>query len=249
MNLRISNIPTLVSALVIVFSYAGNIAAQRVPVVTQLADMQNQIDQLRSDVDYLLSQVRELRGEAGIVETTPAPVTEDTADYIYAHCRLLPNAGIDRDLYEPIVGDIDFKQKTTGGVLSMKLNLYGFQTPYSLHGMHVHTYGDLRRGCGSTGPHYKPRGNDHGAPTDQIRHIGDFGNIQADETGSIRTEMTDNVATLTGQYSVLGRTLLIHGGEDDLGRGGDAGSKRSGNAGVQLGCCVIGFTDGSAWEK
>ena len=47
-------------------------------MVTQLADMQNQIDQLRSDVDYLLSQVRELRGEAGIVETTPAPVTGKT---------------------------------------------------------------------------------------------------------------------------------------------------------------------------
>ena len=41
----------------------------------------------------------------------------------------------------------------------------------------------------------------------------------------------------------------IHGGEDDLGRGGDAGSKRSGNAGVQLGCCVIGLTDGRAWQE
>ncbi len=41
------------------------------------------------------------------------------------------------------------------------------------------------------------------------RHIGDFGNILADETGSINVEFTDNVAKLNGQYSILGRTMLV----------------------------------------
>ena len=40
-------------------------------------------------------------------------ISVDPSDYIFAHCRLMPNAAIERDFYEPIVGDIDFKQKVS----------------------------------------------------------------------------------------------------------------------------------------
>ena len=31
----------------------------------------------------------------------------------------------------------------------------------------------------------------------------------------------------------------VHAGEDDFGRGGDEGSRTTGNAGARLSCCVI----------
>ncbi len=48
------------------------------------------------------------------------------------------------------------------------------------------------------------------------------------------------MATLNWQ--ILGRALVLHEGEDDLGRGvGDKAdeSKKTGNAGARIGCCTI----------
>merc|ERR1711983_84796 len=42
------------------------------------------------------------------------------------------------------------------------------------------------------------------------------------------------------EYSILGKAIVLHAGEDDLGRGGDEGSETTGNAGARLGCCIIG---------
>ena len=32
------------------------------------------------------------------------------------------------------------------------------------HGFHIHASGDLSNGCQSTGPHYNPKGVNHGKP-------------------------------------------------------------------------------------
>ena len=50
-----------------------------------------------------------------------------------------------------------------------------------LHGLHIHELGDLSAGCASTGGHYNPTGAMHGGPADAVRHVGDLGNILADE--------------------------------------------------------------------
>ena len=39
----------------------------------------------------------------------------------------------------------------------------------TLHGFHVHTYGDFTRGCNSTGGHFNPTGVTHAAPNDPVR--------------------------------------------------------------------------------
>ena len=42
--------------------------------------------------------------------------------------------------------------------------------------------------------------------------------------------------------SIIGRAIIVHKDPDDLGKGGDAESKKTGNAGARIGCAVIGFT-------
>ncbi|XP_046545958.1 superoxide dismutase [Cu-Zn]-like [Haliotis rubra] len=126
--------------------------------------------------------------------------------------------------------------------LTIKLELQGFSTDDTvvLHGFHAHELGDLSNGCTSLGGHYNPFGRNHGDRTSTERHVGDFGNIQEAADGSVNTTIIDNVARLFGPNSLIGRSLVIHAGTDDLGRGGNAGSVASGNSGPRVGCCVIG---------
>ncbi|ESO98226.1 hypothetical protein LOTGIDRAFT_78111, partial [Lottia gigantea] len=110
------------------------------------------------------------------------------------------------------------------------------------HGFHIHQLGDITNGCDPTGGHYNPFSGQHGGPDTQDRHYGDLGNLEEDNYGNIKTILTDKVATLTGTYSINGRSMVLHSREDDLGRGGNTGSLSSGNAGSRMGCCVIGYS-------
>ncbi|RUS90878.1 hypothetical protein EGW08_001385 [Elysia chlorotica] len=108
------------------------------------------------------------------------------------------------------------------------------------HGFHIHAFGDLTGGCASTGGHYNPTGVNHGAPEDDVRHVGDFGNLEQAEDGSIDVTFTDPIASLFGDFSVIGRAVVLHQDADDLGKGGNAASLANGNAGARVACCVIG---------
>ncbi|XP_049543760.1 superoxide dismutase [Cu-Zn] isoform X2 [Anopheles darlingi] len=108
------------------------------------------------------------------------------------------------------------------------------------HGLHIHEFGDFSRGCLSTGPHYNPDGNDHGAPEDENRHVGDLGNIVAYSGGLAKVQLADTKITLVGERSIIGRTLSVTEFEDDLGRGGHDYSKTTGNSGNRIACAIIG---------
>ena len=58
----------------------------------------------------------------------------------------------------------------------------------------------------------------HGGVNSEVRHVGDFGNIMAEEDGvaKINFEVT-NFPDMAGPKSIIGRTLVIHEKEDDLG--------------------------------
>lgn len=80
----------------------------------------------------------------------------------------------------------------------------------------------------------------HGAPEDEERHVGDLGNIEAGSDGVARISITDKVIALSGDFNVLGRAVVVHSGEDDLGKGGQSDSLTTGHAGSRVACGVIG---------
>ncbi|XP_023234313.1 superoxide dismutase [Cu-Zn]-like isoform X2 [Centruroides sculpturatus] len=107
------------------------------------------------------------------------------------------------------------------------------------HGMHVHEFGDLTHGCESAGEHYNPFHKNHGGQFDDDRHLGDLGNIVAGAHGVAKVYKVDQVMSLFGEHSVLGRTMVVHANPDDLGQGGDEESKKSGNSGDRVACGII----------
>ncbi|XP_062907001.1 superoxide dismutase [Cu-Zn] [Mobula hypostoma] len=139
-----------------------------------------------------------------------------------------------------VTGTVNLEQAEDGSV-TVKGCITGL-TP-GKHGFHVHAYGDNTNGCISAGPHYNPFNKKHGGPDDVERHVGDLGNVVADNSGKAKFEIKDKMLSLSGELSIIGRTLVIHEKEDDLGKGGDEESTRTGNAGGRLACGVIGIAN------
>ena len=81
-----------------------------------------------------------------------------------------------------------------------------------------------------------PHGKTHGAPSDSERHVGDLGNFKTDGQGNAQGSVSDKFIKLIGPESVLGRTIVVHAGTDDLGKGGNEESKKTGNAGPRPAC-------------
>lgn len=93
----------------------------------------------------------------------------------------------------------------------------------------------------STGGHYNPDKLNHGGPHDHIRHVGDLGNVVADSNGVVSTVFSDSVISLFGTRSIIGRAIVVHSAEDDLGKSEHPDSPKTGNAGGRLACGVIGI--------
>eukprot|EP00005_Dracoamoeba_jomungandri_P003320 CAMPEP_0174256336 /NCGR_PEP_ID=MMETSP0439-20130205/5583_1 /TAXON_ID=0 /ORGANISM="Stereomyxa ramosa, Strain Chinc5" /LENGTH=157 /DNA_ID=CAMNT_0015338899 /DNA_START=45 /DNA_END=518 /DNA_ORIENTATION=+ len=134
-------------------------------------------------------------------------------------------------------GVVRFTQKGSETVIDIELS--GL-TP-GKHGFHVHQWGDTTNGCVSAGGHFNPFGKEHGAPEDEERHVGDLGNVVAGEDGCVKTTITDSQVQITGANSVAGRSIVVHAGEDDLGKGGHDDSKTTGHAGGRVMCGIIGI--------
>ncbi|XP_053609373.1 superoxide dismutase [Cu-Zn] B-like [Plodia interpunctella] len=110
-----------------------------------------------------------------------------------------------------------------------------------LHGFHIHELGDTSS-CDAAGSHFNPDDTFHGGPDHDQRHVGDLGNIRFNEDKVADIDFVDHVISLRGRNNVLGRTLILHAEEDDLGLGGAADSLTTGNAGSRLACAVIGLS-------
>jgi len=133
---------------------------------------------------------------------------------------------------ENVHGTVTFTQRE-GGVF-IEAHLTGLAP--GAHGFHVHQYGDLSTTDGkSAGGHYNPENHEHSGPSAKMRHEGDLGNIVADASGVAEYSRFDEELKLVGKYSILGRGMIIHAGEDDQR------SQPTGNAGARVGYGVIGI--------
>ncbi len=115
--------------------------------------------------------------------------------------------------------------------------------PNTILATHIHAFGDMRDGCKSMGPHWNPDNTTHGSIFNkgQPRHRGDtISNLFFDEEGNFNYEYYDPLVYVDG---ILGRSLVIHDGIDDLGLGEDAESLKTGNAGSRITCAVIGLAN------
>lgn len=123
-----------------------------------------------------------------------------------------------------VSGTIMFKKE--GNVVHVRGQVSGLSP--GQHGFHVHERGDLTdRDTGkSAGDHYNPTQKDHGRHDDTERHVGDLGNIEANEEGIADIDLKDTVIQLDGEHSIVGRSLVVHEKADQFTQpAGDAGGR------------------------
>lgn len=150
-------------------------------------------------------------------------------------------------IYKNVYGEIVLESlhnniKITGFVSGFPSNNSGYK------GFHIHEYGDIRNGCDSVGSHYNPFNKEHGPPVltnsneiyiNKNRHVGDLGNIYINSDGTANINIVDNLISLEGRYSIIGRSLVVHSDEDDLGFSTHPKSKTTGNSGTKVVCGII----------
>lgn len=85
------------------------------------------------------------------------------------------------------------------------------------HGFHVHENAIQGTDFKSAGAHFNPTHKHHGLENPQGSHVGDMPNLVVGADGTVEAETIIQHGTLEkGQpNSVLGRSLIIHAGEDD----------------------------------
>lgn len=104
------------------------------------------------------------------------------------------------------------------------------------HGFHIHEFGDCSSpDAASAGGHFNPTDMPHGGPKVEKHHAGDLGNIEADKNGHARMEITDNMLSLEGPNSVIGRSVIVHAQADDFK------TQPTGGSGARVACGVIGI--------
>lgn len=157
-----------------------------------------------------------------------------TSEPLYGICVLLDNKNERK-------GVIIFKETNNGKNLLVLGQVKGLKKN-GYHGFHIHQYGDTTRGCASMGSHFNPNGKSHGSFTSKERHLGDLGNLEADNNGVAKVCFEDNRLSLRGSNSILGRSIVVHEDEDDLGKGNYADSKTTGHSGARVLCGIIGIT-------
>ena len=130
-------------------------------------------------------------------------------------------------------GTAKFTQKKK--VVEMDINVYKL-TP-GVHAIHIHEFGDCSASDGSSaGGHWNPSGDMHGKWDKEHFHMGDIGNLIADEDGTARLVFkTDKwcMKCKDEKKNIMGKSIIIHEKHDDFR------TQPTGNAGGRVGCVEI----------
>jgi Cu-Zn family superoxide dismutase len=106
--------------------------------------------------------------------------------------------------------------------------------PGSVHGFHVHENGKCEGpGFKSAGNHFDPAEHNHGSPASGAKHMGDLGNLVANEKGIAKTEVIIQSKEKNSLGAYIGKSVIIHANPDDLT------TQPSGNSGDRIACGVI----------
>lgn len=109
--------------------------------------------------------------------------------------------------------------------------------PPGQHGFHIHKAGDMRqKDCSGLCEHFdkgrKP--HRHGTYRSRERHTGDLGNISP--STRIRNYYLPHVSV----RELWGRSIIVHEGRDDGGKGGHEDSHTTGHSGARMACAIFG---------
>jgi Cu-Zn family superoxide dismutase len=157
-------------------------------------------------------------------EPAPEPVAVPEPQSITATADLQATEG------NEVSGTVSFEE--VDGRVSIVADVTGLEP--GQHGFHIHETGDCSALDGtSAGGHFNPEEAEHGAPDADTHHLGDLGNLEADEEGTAHLETSVDFITLSeGPASVLNRAVIVHAKADDFGQ-------PTGNAGPRLACAEI----------
>ncbi|AVL94611.1 Cu-Zn superoxide dismutase [Moumouvirus australiensis] len=122
-----------------------------------------------------------------------------------------------------------------------EVQFYLKNLPPGFHGCHIHKTGDRRKGCSSLGPHFNPFNGTHKDVNEKGNHLGDLGNIFVDANGQCNSKLYVDYLPLIGPHQIIGRGVVIHERQDDLGRTNNPDSKTTGNSGERIACGIIGY--------
>tara|TARA_A100001011_G_scaffold399975_1_gene511442 strand:- start:4796 stop:5314 length:519 start_codon:yes stop_codon:yes gene_type:complete len=152
-----------------------------------------------------------------------------------------------------IKGTVTFHQCNSASKVIVNIDLYDLE-PNKTRAIHIHEFGDERLGCISLGGHWNPTMETHGTIDIQFmpRHAGDLiNNIYPDNNGVFKYVYEDDKLNLIGDVNntIIGRSVVVHDGIDDLGLGGinpynlkkRKDSLENGNAGSRMACAIIGI--------
>jgi len=141
-----------------------------------------------------------------------------------------------------ITGTIIIKQLSNLNKCSFKYDITGLSD--GKHGFHIHESGNLTDGCNSACAHFNPYNTNHGGVNSKERHAGDLGNIISKNKKAKGKIIASDISLNNKKTNILGRTIIIHQDEDDLGKGINEKKEESlktGNAGKRLACGIIGI--------
>ncbi|EFC43930.1 predicted protein, partial [Naegleria gruberi] len=135
-----------------------------------------------------------------------------------------------------VTGRVIFSYNSGSGLTRVYGKICGL-TAQSTHGLHIHTYGELDLTDGTrTGGHFNPFNKTHGYPGSTERHVGDLGNVTADDSGIATFDFNVDLIELTGVRNIIGRGLVLHTTRDD-----GTSTSATGNAGGRIAVAAIGI--------